>query len=121
VSEEKAMADFRVFELDALEREQAGGPVYREFMRRPGASVALYLLSTQDTDKQHPHFTDEIYVVLGGKGGLRIEDTDHEVRAGSVVMIGHGVEHHYHDITEDLRVLVIMAPPEPGTGSTVQP
>ena len=115
------MADFQVFELDALEREQAGGPVYREFMRRPGASVALYLLSTQDTDKQHPHFTDEIYVVLGGKGRLRIEDTDHEVRAGNVVMIGHGVEHHFHDVTEDLRVLVVMAPPEPGTGSTVQP
>ena len=108
------MADIKAFELDALEREQAGGPAYREFLRLPGASFGLYLLRSDGTDKQHPHDTDEVYVVLAGKAGLRIGGTDHEVRAGSVISINRGVEHSFHDITEDLQVLVIFAPPEPG-------
>ena len=53
-------------------------------------------------------------MVLGGKAGLRIGDTDHELRAGSVICVDRGAEHRFHDITEDLRVLVIFAPPEPG-------
>jgi mannose-6-phosphate isomerase-like protein (cupin superfamily) len=115
------MARTKVFELDALAREQADGPAYREFLRRPGASLGLFMLKTDGTDQQHPHFTDEIYVVLGGKAELSIEGTDHEVQAGSVVAIGHGMEHHFHDVTEDLRILAIFAPPEPGTGSTALP
>jgi hypothetical protein len=59
-SVEEAVAGIKAFELDALEREQAGGPAYREFLRLPGASPGLF-----------------------------------------------------HDITEDLRVLVIFAPPAP--------
>ena len=109
------MADIKAFELDALEREQAGGPAYREFLRLPGASLGLYLLRPDGTDKQHPHDTDEVYEVLGGKAGLRIGDTDHEQRAGSVICVDRGAEHRFHDITEDLRVLVIFAPPEPGS------
>ena len=109
------MADIKAFELDALEREQAGGPAYREFLRLPGASLGLYLLRPDGTDKQHPHDTDEVYVILGGKAGLRIGDTDHELRTGSVISVGRGTEHRFHDITEDLRVLVIFAPPEPGS------
>jgi len=115
------VADIKAFELDALEREQAGGPAYREFLRLPGASLGLYLLRPAGTDQQHPHFTDEIYVVLGGKAQLSIEGTDHEVQAGSVVAIDHGREHHFHNVTEDLRILAIFAPPEPGTGSTALP
>lgn len=109
------MADIKAFELDALEREQAGGPAYREFLRLPGASLGFYLLRRDGTDKQHPHETDEVYVVLGGKTGLRIGDTDHELRAGSVICVDRGAEHHFHDITEDLRALVIFAPPEPSS------
>jgi quercetin dioxygenase-like cupin family protein len=108
------MADIKAFELDALEREQAAGPAYREFLRLPGASLGLYLLRSDGTDRQHPHDTDEVYVVLAGKAGLQVGGTDREVQAGSVISIERGMEHHFHDITEDLRVLVIFAPPEPG-------
>jgi len=109
------VAEIKAFELDALERDQADGPAYREFLRLPGASLGLYLLRPDGADKQHPHDTDEVYVVLGGKAGLRIGDTDHELQRGSVICVDRGKEHRFHDITEDLRVLVIFAPPEPGS------
>ena len=31
---------------------------------------------------------------------------------GSVVFVAAGVEHRFHDIAEDLAVLVVFAPPE---------
>jgi quercetin dioxygenase-like cupin family protein len=53
-----------------------------------------------------------VYVVLRGRGALRVRDQDHEVRQGSVVSVDHGEEHRFVDVTEDLHVLVIFAPPD---------
>jgi len=33
------------------------------------------------------------------------------VKAGSLVFVATGVEHQFHDIEEELRVLVFWAPP----------
>jgi len=104
---------FQAFELDELEKKQAEATQpYYEFMRRRGMSVGLYTLPVGGQDQQHPHTADEMYVVLRGRGTLRVVDQDVEVRAGSVVSVDHGEEHRFTDIAEDLHLLVIFAPPD---------
>jgi len=49
--------------------------------------------------------------VISGRGVIRVADEDRPVKAGSLVFVAAGVEHRYHDIEEDVRVLVFWAPP----------
>jgi quercetin dioxygenase-like cupin family protein len=108
------MADFQAFELEQLEQRQAeSAKPYLEFLRRPGMSLGLYHLSAAGKDPQHPHDSDEVYVVLRGRATLRVEGEDHAVRTGSVVSVDRGRDHRFLDIAEDLDVLVVFAPPEP--------
>ena len=105
--------NFHAFELDELQKQQAEtNAPYLEFLRRPGMSVGLYTLPVNGQDRQHPHAADEVYVVLSGRATLRIADEDRSVQAGSVVSVDHGVDHRFTDIQEDLRILVVFAPPE---------
>lgn len=105
------MAGFQAFDLTAL-RQDGGSKAYREFLRRPGMSMGLYVLPVDGADTQHPHAADEVYMVLGGKANLQVGDEVREVREGSVISVDRGVEHHFVDISEDLHVLVVFAPPE---------
>jgi len=111
--ETRQMARFHGFELDELVKRQAdqAGPYY-EFLRRPAVSMGLYVLPAGGQDLQHPHGADEVYVVLSGKATLQVEGEDREVRAGTVISVDQGVDHNFADITEDLQVLVVFAPPE---------
>jgi quercetin dioxygenase-like cupin family protein len=107
------MAGFQAFELADLEkRHDEAGRAYFEFLRRPGVSMGLYLLPAGGTDPQHPHAADEVYVVLRGSATLWVEGEEHPVREGSVVSVDRGLDHGFHDITDDLRVLVVFAPAE---------
>jgi mannose-6-phosphate isomerase-like protein (cupin superfamily) len=104
---------FQAFEIEELEKKQAEDDrSYFEFLRRRGMSVGLYTLPAGAQDQQHPHAADEMYFVLRGQGKLRVGDRDHPVRPGSVVSVDHGEDHHFFDITEDLQLLVVFAPPE---------
>jgi mannose-6-phosphate isomerase-like protein (cupin superfamily) len=49
--------------------------------------------------------------VISGLGAIRVAGEDRPVKAGSLVFVADGVEHNFHDIEEDLRVLVFWAPP----------
>jgi mannose-6-phosphate isomerase-like protein (cupin superfamily) len=49
---------------------------------------------------------------MRGRAGLEVDGQRLEVEAGSIVSVDRGVDHHFVDITNDLQVLVIFAPPE---------
>jgi len=100
------------FDLDALDKLAEQAQPYHEFLRRRGMSLGIYVLPAGGTDRQHPHGSDEVYVVLRGHGALRVQGRDHEVHQGSVISVDHGEEHGFVNITEDLHVLVIFAPPD---------
>ena len=106
------MAKYQAFELETL-ADRAGTPgPYRELMRRPGFSMAVYHLAAGGEDHQHPHSADEVYIVQRGRAVLRVEGEDYPVGPGSVVSVDRGAEHGFTDITEDLTLLVMFAPPE---------
>lgn len=101
------------FELDALRRGRAAaGKLYHEFIRTHDLSVGLYVLPAGGTDPQGPHTEDEVYHVVSGRGRIHVGDDDRTVQAGSVVFVGADVEHRFHDIEEELVVLVVFGPAE---------
>jgi quercetin dioxygenase-like cupin family protein len=53
-----------------------------------------------------------MYYVIRGRARFRAADEDAEVSAGSVLFVAAEVEHRFHDITEELAVLVFFAPAE---------
>ncbi len=85
---------------------------YREFLRVPSMSAGVYVLPVGATDLQKPHHEDEVYYVIRGRARFKAAEEDHEISAGSVLFVAAEVEHRFHDITEELAVLVFFAPAE---------
>ena len=75
-------------------------------------SAGLYVLAAGSTDPQRPHHEDEMYYVVRGRGRFKAGGEDREVSAGSVIYVAAEVEHRFHDIEEELAVLVFFAPAE---------
>jgi mannose-6-phosphate isomerase-like protein (cupin superfamily) len=76
------------------------------------------MLAAGAVDTQEPHTEDEIYYVLSGRALIQVEQESRPVEAGSLVFVKAKVEHRFHTITEDLRVLVIFAPAEYSAAQT---
>ena len=81
-------------------------------MRTGELSVGLYVLGPGETDSQTPHNEDEIYVILAGSGRVTVGNETRTVSAGSIVRAAPGVEHHFHDVDQELQLVVCFAPPE---------
>lgn len=101
------------FELTHLiEQQNEMRQDYLEFLRVPALSAGLYMLAAGAVDMQKPHTEDEIYYVMSGRGFIQVGPEEHPVEAGTLVYVKANVEHRFHTITEDLRVLVLFAPAE---------
>ena len=93
-------------------RRAAGGHPYLEFLRVPDLSAGLYVLDAGEVDRQSPHGEDEIYVVMSGRGRLRMGERDVAVEPGMTLFVAAGVDHRFHDIAERLVLLVAFGPAE---------
>jgi mannose-6-phosphate isomerase-like protein (cupin superfamily) len=97
---------------DLADRQGASGRLYYEFLREASLSVGLYVLPAGGIDPQRPHAEDEVYYVVSGRGKITVGDETQAVRPGTSVFVGRGVEHRFHDIEEELQLLVFFAPAE---------
>ena len=101
------------WQVSPLEEQQTqAGKSYLEFLRVPAMSAGLYVLPAGGSDSQSPHQEDELYYVIRGKARMRVGDESQPVGAGSVIFVEARAEHRFHDITEELAVLVFFAPAE---------
>ncbi len=99
--------------MPEVERLHAqSGKLYQEFLRVPSMSAGFYILPANGQDLQQPHQQDEIYYVVRGRARFKAGDEEREVAPGSVIFVAAEVEHRFHDIREELTVLVFFAPPE---------
>jgi mannose-6-phosphate isomerase-like protein (cupin superfamily) len=89
-----------------------------DFLASEKLSVGLAVWPAGAADRQQPHREDEVYYVIGGRGAITVGGENRAVKAGSLVFVAAGVEHRFHDIEEDLRVLVFWAPPHSATRQT---
>jgi len=107
------MMDANFFETAQLIEEQDRAKQdYLEFLRVPSLSTGLYTLPAGSIDMQQPHTEDEVYYVISGRASFRAGAEECSVQAGSILYVKANVEHRFHSISEDLRVLVLFAPAE---------
>jgi len=101
------------FELaDVRTQHNAGAKLYHEFLRVPALSTGLYVLPAGGTDPQKPHAADEVYYVIAGRACFACEGVTIAVQTGTTIYVAAGEEHRFHDIEEELSILVIFAPAE---------
>ena len=103
------MDAFEIADIITQHREE--GRPYHEFFRTETLSLGLYVIPAGEKDPQSPHTEEEVYYVLEGDGMIRVDDEDRPVSVGSTIFVGIGVEHRFHSITQDLKLLVFWAPP----------
>ena len=79
-------------------------------------TMTLRYYAPRGRDPQTPHAQDEIYVVVAGRARFTAGEEVRAVGPGDVLFVPAGVPHRFHDITEELRLTVVFAPPEYSQG-----
>ena len=74
--------------------------------------MGVYRVPAGSVDSQQPHTEDEIYFVVSGSARFSGGDQDMAVASGDILFVAANEPHHFHQITEDLEVLVFFAPGE---------
>ena len=100
--------------ITLVQRQAAEGRPFLEFLRSPSLSAGIYTLRAGEQDRQSPHSEDEIYYVINGRAVIDVGGEKRAVAPGTVVFVGAHVAHHFEDISDDLTVLVVFAPPFSG-------
>ena len=90
----------------------AAGNGYVEQLRTGDMSVGVYALPAGAVDGQSPHAEDEIYVVCKGKARIVTPGGTADLEPGTIIYVPAGEEHRFTDITDDLVLAVVFAPPE---------
>lgn len=95
-----------------LAERAASGESYREFLRVPAMSMGVYHVPRGGVDGQRPHGEDEVYLVVKGRSRFTCEGRTVDAREGDLLFVPARAEHRFHDIDEDLDLLVFFAPAE---------
>ncbi|MEQ8764218.1 MAG: cupin domain-containing protein [Planctomycetota bacterium] len=106
--EKKSEAEF--FDFKELEKQRAESKrSYLPFLRSPALHCGVYSLAKGSTDGQRPHDEDEVYYVVSGRSQFTAGEQTQAVQPGSVIFVAKEVEHRFHDIEEDLEILVFFS------------
>lgn len=81
-------------------------------------SVGTYSIPAGGLDDQGPHTEDEVYLVRAGRATLVTPAGAAAVRAGSVIFVPAGEAHTFTEVTEDLALVVVFAPPYGSQGGS---
>lgn len=99
----------QAFDLAQLiEKMEARGRPYLEFLRVPALSAGLYQLAAGASDQQNAHDEDEVYFVLKGRARIVQGGESRNVAPGTILYIPADSEHEFVDIEEDLSLLVFF-------------
>jgi mannose-6-phosphate isomerase-like protein (cupin superfamily) len=103
----------RVLLDDAIAKAKAAPDGYAgNLLRSRLLSVGLYTLALGAIDDQTPHQEDEVYYTVRGRARFRVGAEDHAVEPGTLLFVAARTEHAFHDIVEELVLVVFWAPPE---------
>lgn len=104
------MTTHRLDEL--LAAQGSSSSEYLEFLRVSSMSAGLYVLAAGAVDRQSPHTEDEVYVVLRGRARFSTDGQTRDVQPADTIFVAAHAEHRFHDISEELVLVVVFAPPE---------
>lgn len=107
---ESASTQEYTFDLTALNQQRAdkGGP-WLEFLNVDSMYCGVYHLAAGAKDGQKPHTEDEVYFVQSGRSGFHMDGQEFDVAPGSILFVPANKTHYFHDITEDLTMLVFFS------------
>ena len=102
------------YSVNEIKKRIHGRPIFEEFLRVPAMSCGVYVLEPGELDLQRPHNEDEIYYVVSGSARMRVTgdqpEQDRMIGPGDVIFIKAHEEHRFHDVTQELVLLVVFAP-----------
>jgi mannose-6-phosphate isomerase-like protein (cupin superfamily) len=83
---------------------------YREALRTTQLSSGLYRIRRGAEGDQRPRDEEGVFLVLEGRGRVRMGDEDFSVEPGFLFTVPARVEHRFHSVSEDLLLLVFFVP-----------
>ena len=99
------------FDFDEQLGRLPAGDGFAHFFAAERLSLTVVRWVAGTVDDQTPHAEDEVYHVVRGRGRVTVAGESAPVGPSSIVYVPAMVEHYFHDIAEDLEVLVFWAPP----------
>lgn len=97
---------------ELMARHDPSRQPWLQFLEVSTLRAGLYSVPAGGVDDQKPHDEDELYYVVSGRGALRVEGEDFPVAPGTLLYVRAHAEHHFHSISEHLRVLVFFSAAE---------
>ncbi len=88
------------------------GRHFNVFLDTDTMTAELYELPKNSVDLQSPHELDEMYYIISGEGQFTADGVERHVKTGDSIFVKAHVGHRFHDITEDLSVLVYFSKKE---------
>ena len=105
---------YDIWPLDELENANMASPrPFHVFLDKPTMSAELFELPAGGTDTQQPHDLDELYYIISGRSKFTVDEEVRDVKAGDTIFVAAQIPHRFHDIEEDLKLLVVFSKKEP--------
>lgn len=83
----------------------------REFLRTPSLSCAIYHVPQGSKDMASAHEEDELYLILRGRGRLRVGEDDRHVEAGTLMYVRASCDHAFFEVEESITALAFFGAP----------
>lgn len=89
------------------------GRQFHVFLDNETMSVEYLEYPAGHIDPQHPHAWDELYYIISGRSQFTADNVTRKVNTGDNIFVAAQVEHKFHDIEEDLSVIVFFSKATP--------
>ncbi len=100
---------------DVVQANAAQDERFYEFLDTATLSAEIYELKAGQTDLQQPHDLDELYYIVSGTAQFFCDGKSRAVQPGDTIFVAAHIEHRFHDIIEDLKLLVVFSKKEPNS------
>ena len=98
------------YEFDAINQQRAkDNKSYLPFLNVKTMHCGIYHLKAGAKDGQSPHTEDEVYYVESGKSKFHMDGEEFDVQPGTILFVPAHKKHYFHEITEDLSLLVFFS------------
>lgn len=106
--------------IGAITRFDAPQRPIEEIPCTPGLGMFYWNFKVgDDPDTQKPHFQDEIYIILEGKGAFELDTKTIEIKTGDILFVPALMKHHFiSNGKDDIRVLIFFGPDWCGKDAT---
>ncbi|MDH3614905.1 MAG: cupin domain-containing protein [Gammaproteobacteria bacterium] len=86
--------------------------IYGVLLEHGSLEIGFY--KPRDTDPQHPHEQDEVYIVQSGRGHFVVGDKRCPFEEGEALFVPAGVVHRFENFSDDFAAWVIFYGPVGG-------